>query len=98
MEEAVVSAAYRIAEAENKSFVAAESVKEAERVSTMAEEMESLLQFAMDCFDQSTLENSSFFSSTHSVISSLFHSSCGIMIHLTFAFSSHWQVQVVKFC
>lgn len=53
VEEAAVSAAYKIAEAENKSFVAAEAVKEAERVSTMAEDMESLLQFATDCFDQS---------------------------------------------
>ncbi|KAL3830002.1 hypothetical protein ACJIZ3_018804 [Penstemon smallii] len=53
VEEAAVSAAYKIAEAENKSFVAAESMKEAERVSTMAEEMESLLQFATDCLDRS---------------------------------------------
>ncbi|KAH6761678.1 hypothetical protein C2S52_019111 [Perilla frutescens var. hirtella] len=53
VEEAAVSAAYKIAEAENKSFVAAEAVKEAERVSTMAENMESFLQFATDCFDQS---------------------------------------------
>lgn len=53
IEEAAVSAAYKVAEAENKSFVAAEAVKEAERVSTMAEDMESLLQFAKDCFDQS---------------------------------------------
>ncbi|PIN22959.1 hypothetical protein CDL12_04311 [Handroanthus impetiginosus] len=53
VEEAAVSAAYKIAEAENKSFVAAESVKEAERVSAMAEDMESLLQFAIDCFEQS---------------------------------------------
>ncbi|KAK6126787.1 hypothetical protein DH2020_039476 [Rehmannia glutinosa] len=52
VEEAAVSAAYKIAEAENKSFVAAEAVKEAERVSNMAEDMESLLQFASDCFDQ----------------------------------------------
>ncbi|KAL1547788.1 telomere repeat-binding factor 4-like [Salvia divinorum] len=54
VEEAAASAAYKIAEAENKSFVAAESVKEAERVSRMAEDMESLLQFAMHCFDQSS--------------------------------------------
>ncbi|KAL3642780.1 hypothetical protein CASFOL_013595 [Castilleja foliolosa] len=53
VEEASVCAAYKIAEAENKSFVAAESVREAERVSAMAEEMESFLQFAMDCYDQS---------------------------------------------
>lgn len=53
VEEAAVCAAYKISEAENKSFVAAEAVKEAERVSTMAADMESLLQFATDCFDQS---------------------------------------------
>ncbi|KAG8376174.1 hypothetical protein BUALT_Bualt09G0035800 [Buddleja alternifolia] len=55
VEEAAISAAYKIAEAENKSFVASESVKEAERVSTMAEDNEALLQFAMDCYDQSAL-------------------------------------------
>ncbi|GER36016.1 DNA binding protein [Striga asiatica] len=53
VEEASVCAAYRVAEAENKSFVAAEAVKEVERVSNIAEEMESLLQFASYCFDQS---------------------------------------------
>ncbi|KAL2229115.1 UNVERIFIED_CONTAM: Single myb histone 4 [Sesamum indicum] len=53
VEDAAISAAYKIAEAENKSFVAAEAVKEAERVSTMAEDMESLLQFATDCVYQS---------------------------------------------
>ncbi|KAL3644376.1 hypothetical protein CASFOL_012308 [Castilleja foliolosa] len=53
VEEAAVCAAYKVAESENKSFVAAESVREAERVSAMAEEMESLLQFAMYCYDQS---------------------------------------------
>ncbi|KAL8498081.1 hypothetical protein ACS0TY_021419 [Phlomoides rotata] len=53
VEESAISAAYKVAEAENKSFVAAEAVKEAERVATMAEDMEALLQFATDCFDQS---------------------------------------------
>lgn len=53
VEESAISAAYKIAEAENKSFVAAEAVKEAERVAAMAEDMEALLQFATDCFDQS---------------------------------------------
>lgn len=55
VEEAAISAAYKVAEAENKSFVAAEAVKEAERVSMMAEEMESLLQFATECFEQSNI-------------------------------------------
>ncbi|KAL3654749.1 hypothetical protein CASFOL_001484 [Castilleja foliolosa] len=52
VKEAAVCAAYKIAESENNSFVAAESVREAERVSAMADEMESLLQFAMYCYDQ----------------------------------------------
>lgn len=57
VEEAAVEAAYKIAEAENKSFVAAEAVKEAERVSGMAEDMNSLLQFALDVFEQSNIGN-----------------------------------------
>ncbi|GFQ05278.1 single myb histone 4 [Phtheirospermum japonicum] len=52
VEEAAVAAAYKIAEAENKSFVAAESVKEAERVAAIAEEMDALLQFALECYEK----------------------------------------------
>ncbi|KAH9713449.1 telomere repeat-binding factor 4 [Citrus sinensis] len=44
VEEASITAAYRIAEAENKSFLAAEAFKEAERVSKMAEDTDALLQ------------------------------------------------------
>ncbi|XP_022754865.1 single myb histone 3-like isoform X2 [Durio zibethinus] len=51
VEEASVNAAYLVAEAENKSFVAAEAVKEAERVSKMAEDMDSLLQLAKEIFE-----------------------------------------------
>ncbi|XWS72203.1 hypothetical protein CRYUN_Cryun02cG0020100 [Craigia yunnanensis] len=51
VEEASVTAAYLIVEAENKSFVAAEAVKEAERVSKMAEDMDSLLQLAKEIFE-----------------------------------------------
>ncbi|XP_073034075.1 single myb histone 3-like isoform X1 [Primulina eburnea] len=61
VEDAARSTAFRIAEAENKSFVSAEAVKEAERVAMMAEEMEALLQFTTDCFDQCIHSNSSFF-------------------------------------
>ncbi|KZV52019.1 telomere repeat-binding factor 4 [Dorcoceras hygrometricum] len=60
VEDAAKSTALSIAEAENKSFVAAEAVKEAERVAMMAEEMEALLQFATDCFDQCIPPDSSF--------------------------------------
>ncbi|KAM7519652.1 hypothetical protein LguiB_018614 [Lonicera macranthoides] len=52
VQEAAVSAAYKIAEAENKSFVAAEAVKEAERVSKMAEDTDSLLQLAREIFEK----------------------------------------------
>ncbi|XP_050364448.1 single myb histone 4-like [Argentina anserina] len=46
VEEAAVAAAYKIADAENKSFVAAEAVKESERVSQMFEDTNSVLQLA----------------------------------------------------
>lgn len=52
IEEAAVAAAYKIAEAENKSFVAAEAVKEAERVSKLAEETDSLLLLAKEIFEK----------------------------------------------
>ncbi|XP_010242277.1 PREDICTED: telomere repeat-binding factor 4 [Nelumbo nucifera] len=52
IEEAALAAAYKIADAENKSFVAAEAVKEAERVSKMAEETDSLLQLAKEIYEQ----------------------------------------------
>ena len=57
VEEAAASAAYQIAVAENKSFVAVESVKEWERVDRMAQDNESILQFATDCLNQSKLSN-----------------------------------------
>ncbi|GMN53077.1 hypothetical protein TIFTF001_022220 [Ficus carica] len=52
IEEAAVTAAYKIAEAENKSFVAAEAVKEADRIAEMAEETESFLQLAKEIFEK----------------------------------------------
>ncbi|XP_058213628.1 telomere repeat-binding factor 4-like [Rhododendron vialii] len=52
VEEAAVAAAYKVAEAENKSFVAAEAVKEAERVSKMAEDADSYLQLAKEIFEK----------------------------------------------
>ncbi|XP_019178155.1 PREDICTED: single myb histone 4-like [Ipomoea nil] len=52
VEEVAIAAAYMIAEAENKSFVAAEAVKEAERVSRMTEDSDVLLQLAKDIYDK----------------------------------------------
>ncbi|KAE9448788.1 hypothetical protein C3L33_19298, partial [Rhododendron williamsianum] len=52
VEEAAVAAAYKVAEAENKSFVAAEAVKEAERVAKMAEDADSYLQLAKEIFEK----------------------------------------------
>lgn len=46
LEEIFASAAYRVAEAEAKSFFAAEATKEFERVAKMAEETEVMLQLA----------------------------------------------------
>lgn len=61
VQEAAVSTAYKIAEAENKSFVAAEAVKEAERVSKMAEDTDSLLQLAKEIFEKCKTKMSTFF-------------------------------------
>ncbi|KAJ9688091.1 hypothetical protein PVL29_014038 [Vitis rotundifolia] len=57
IEEAAVAAAYKVAEAENKSFVAAEAVKEAERVAKMAEESEAMLQFTLEILEKCNVEN-----------------------------------------
>ncbi|KAJ4708685.1 Telomere repeat-binding factor like [Melia azedarach] len=52
VEAAAAAAAGQIADAENKSFVAAEAVKEAERISRMAEDTDSLLQLAKEIFER----------------------------------------------
>ncbi|PQM40505.1 hypothetical protein Pyn_21686 [Prunus yedoensis var. nudiflora] len=52
IEESAVAAAYKIADAENKSFVAAEAVKEFERLSEMAEEAQSTLQAAAEILEK----------------------------------------------
>ncbi|KAG8494669.1 hypothetical protein CXB51_012277 [Gossypium anomalum] len=52
VEEAAITTAYKVAEAENKSFLAAEAVKEAERVSKMAEDTDSMLQLVKEIYEQ----------------------------------------------
>ncbi|XVE51913.1 hypothetical protein DITRI_Ditri02bG0078500 [Diplodiscus trichospermus] len=52
VEEAAITAAYKVAEAENKSFLASEAVKEAERVSKMAEDTDSMLQLVKEIYEQ----------------------------------------------
>ncbi|PWA85402.1 single myb histone 3 [Artemisia annua] len=52
LEQAAVAAAYKVAEAENKSFVAAEAVKELERVTRMAEEAEAFLQLVQQIYER----------------------------------------------
>lgn len=52
IEEAAVAAAFKVADAENRSFVAAEAIKEAERISKMAEDTDSMLQFAKEIFEK----------------------------------------------
>lgn len=54
VEDAAVAAAYKVAEAENKKFVAAEAMKEAERVAEMAEDAESFLQLAIEIYNRCT--------------------------------------------
>ncbi|KAL0396986.1 UNVERIFIED_CONTAM: Telomere repeat-binding factor 4 [Sesamum calycinum] len=52
VEDAAKTAADKIAEAENKSFVAAEAVKESERVSRMAEDADALLMHLKEVLEQ----------------------------------------------
>ncbi|XP_043722646.1 telomere repeat-binding factor 4-like [Telopea speciosissima] len=52
VEEAAAAAAYKIAEAESKSFVASGAVAEAEKIAKMAEEAESLVLLAKQIFEQ----------------------------------------------
>lgn len=52
MQEAATTAAYKVAEAENKSFLAAEAVKEAERVLRMAEDTDAMLQLVNEIYEQ----------------------------------------------
>ncbi|XP_042477289.1 telomere repeat-binding factor 5-like [Macadamia integrifolia] len=52
VEEAAAAAAYKIAEAESKSFLACGAVAEAEKVAKMAEEAESLVLLAKQIFEQ----------------------------------------------
>ncbi|OIW03766.1 hypothetical protein TanjilG_30042 [Lupinus angustifolius] len=51
--EAAATAAYRIAEAENKAFLAAEAFKEVDRLSQMAEDNEIVLRLATQMYEQS---------------------------------------------
>lgn len=57
VQEAAAAAAGQVADAENKSFVAAEAVKEAERVSRMAEDTDSLLQLAKEILERCNIRN-----------------------------------------
>ncbi|CAL9755384.1 unnamed protein product [Musa acuminata subsp. burmannicoides] len=52
IEEAAITAAYKIADSEAKSFLASEAVKEAEKITKMAEETESLLLLAKEIFER----------------------------------------------
>uniref|UniRef100_A0A7N0VFA6 MYB transcription factor n=1 Tax=Kalanchoe fedtschenkoi TaxID=63787 RepID=A0A7N0VFA6_KALFE len=52
MEEASISAAYKIADAENKSFLASEAIKESERVTKMCEDAECFLQIAREIHER----------------------------------------------
>ncbi|XP_073007308.1 single myb histone 4-like isoform X2 [Typha latifolia] len=53
-EEAAITAAYKIADAEAKSFLASEAVKEYEKISKMAEETDALLLLAKEILEKCT--------------------------------------------
>ncbi|WOL20392.1 hypothetical protein Cni_G29197 [Canna indica] len=52
IEEAAITAAYKIADAEAKAFLASEAVKEAEKIAKLAEETDSMLQLAKEIFER----------------------------------------------
>lgn len=52
VEDAAKAAAYKVADAENKSFLAAEAVKEAERIAKMAEDTDSMLQIIKEMYEK----------------------------------------------
>ncbi|XP_020219013.1 telomere repeat-binding factor 4 [Cajanus cajan] len=52
IKEAADTAAYRVADAESKSYLAAEAVKEAEKISLLVEDCDSMLQLAKDIYEQ----------------------------------------------
>ncbi|XP_008806863.1 single myb histone 4-like isoform X1 [Phoenix dactylifera] len=52
IKDAAITAAYKIADAEAKSFLASEAVKEAEKISKMVEETDSLLLLAKEIFER----------------------------------------------
>jgi len=60
MKEAAETAAYRVADAESKSYLAAEAVKEAEKISLLVEHSDSMLQIAKDIYEQCTIDRLSF--------------------------------------
>ncbi|XP_061344739.1 telomere repeat-binding factor 4-like [Gastrolobium bilobum] len=52
IKDAADTAAYRVADAENKSFLAAEAVKEVERISRLAEDTDSMLQLVKEIYEK----------------------------------------------
>lgn len=58
--EAADNAAYRVADAESKSFLASEALREAERISCIAEYADSMLQLAKEIYEQCTTHKQSY--------------------------------------
>lgn len=52
VEDAAKAAAYKVADAESKSYLAAEAVKEAERIAKMAEDTDSMLQIVKEMYEK----------------------------------------------
>lgn len=52
VDDAANAAAYRVADAENKAYMAAEAVKEAERISKMAEDADSMVQLMREIYER----------------------------------------------
>lgn len=57
IEDASITAAYRIADAEAKAYLASEAMKEAENIAKMAEDTDSLLLLAKEIYEKCNWRN-----------------------------------------
>lgn len=68
MKEAAETVAYRIADAENKSFLAAAAVKETERYAKFVEENDVMLKFAEELLAKCTADKQLYLSTHKSIL------------------------------
>lgn len=96
VDDAANAAAYRVADAENKAYMAAEAVKEAERISKMAEDTDSMLQLVKEIYERCNAESTfaylviNFYCSTILLIHWLLFVSLGLSLQARAVKLSPW--------